>query len=155
MADAITQALTDLTAAVTAATAEISTLVATIAADQTASAETTAAAAQIETLAGNLNTAVAAVPTSPTPPATAPVVSVVDPASGGVAGGDPVALTGTGFTGATAVAFGTLPATDFTVDSDTSITATSPAANAGVVDVTVTTPEGTSVVSVNDQFTYA
>ena len=34
---------------------------------------------------------------------------------------------GTGFTGATAVDFGTAAATNFTVNSDTQITATSPA----------------------------
>ena len=62
-------------------------------------------------------------------------------------------ITGTGFTGATAVDFGTTPATSFTVVSDTSITADSPAGT-GTVDVTVTTPGGTSATSPADQFTY-
>ena len=62
-------------------------------------------------------------------------------------------ITGTGFTGATAVDFGTTPATNLTVVSDTSITADSPAGT-GVVDVTVTTPAGTSAVTPADQFTY-
>ena len=50
-----------------------------------------------------------------------------------------VTITGTGFTGATAVDFGTTAATSVTVVSDTSITADSPAGT-GTVDVTVTTP---------------
>jgi uncharacterized membrane protein len=40
-----------------------------------------------------------------------------------------------------------------TVDSDTQITAISPAGT-GTVDITVTTPAGTSAVSQDDQFTY-
>ena len=40
-----------------------------------------------------------------------------------------------------------------TVDSDTQITATSPAGT-GTVDVTVTTPAGTSRPASADQFTY-
>src|SRR5207253_9437369 len=46
-------------------------------------------------------------------------------------------------------------ATAFTVNSATSITATSPAATAtGPVHVTVTTPGGTSAAGTGDQFTY-
>ena len=62
-------------------------------------------------------------------------------------------ITGTGFTGATAVEFGTTAATSVTVVNDTTITADSPAGT-GVVDVTVTTPGGTSATSPADQFTY-
>ena len=68
-------------------------------------------------------------------------------------GGTSVTITGTGFTGATAVKFGANNATGFTVNSATSITATSPA-GAGTVDVTVTTAGGTSAASAADQFTY-
>ena len=51
-------------------------------------------------------------------------------------------ITGTTFTDATAVDFGTNAATDVTVDTaGTQITATSPAGT-GTVDVTVTTPGG-------------
>ncbi len=46
---------------------------------------------------------------------------------GPLAGGTLVTITGTGFAGATAVYFGTSPATDVTVLSDTTITAGSPA----------------------------
>ena len=62
-------------------------------------------------------------------------------------------LTGTNFTGATAVKFGVTNASSFTVNSATSITAVSPA-GAGTVDVTVTTPGGTSATSASDQFSY-
>ena len=62
-------------------------------------------------------------------------------------------ITGTGFTGATAVDFGTTAATSYTVVSSTDITATSPAGT-GTVNVTVTTPGGTSPTSAADQFTY-
>jgi hypothetical protein len=66
-----------------------------------------------------------------------------------------VTITGTGFTGATAVYFGGTVAAITGTTSDTSITATSPATTtAGVVDVTVTTPRGTSATSSADQYTY-
>jgi hypothetical protein len=63
-------------------------------------------------------------------------------------GGTPVTITGTGFTGASAVTFGATAATSFTVNSDTSITAVSPPGvpgyPTGLVTVAVTTPAGTS-----------
>jgi uncharacterized repeat protein (TIGR01451 family) len=65
-----------------------------------------------------------------------------------------VTITGTALTGATAVQFGTVPATGFTVNSATQITATAPAASAGAVNVTVTTPGGTSSGSTASQYTY-
>lgn len=87
----------------------------------------------------------------------APAVTGLSPAGGPLAGGTSVTITGTGFTGATAVNFGSLPATSFTVTSDTSITATATApaaANVGTVDVTVTTPAGTSATSPADHYNY-
>ena len=96
-------------------------------------------------------------PPAPTPPPTVtptPTVTSVTPTSGSPAGGTSVTITGTNFTGATAVHFGTTSATTFTVGSDTSITATSPAGTAGTVNVTVTTPSATSATSAGDQFTY-
>ena len=87
--------------------------------------------------------------------AAAPVVSSVSPSTGTTAGGTVVTITGTGFTGATAVDFGTAVATGVVVNSDTSITATSPATStAGMADITVTTPLGTSAMSEADQFVY-
>ena len=85
----------------------------------------------------------------------APVVTGVSPASGLMAGGETVTVTGSGFTNATKVSFGTVTTTNLTVASDTQLTVPSPAATtSGTVDVTVTTPAGTSAISAADQFTY-
>jgi len=84
----------------------------------------------------------------------APTVTAISPGMGGTAGGTSVTITGTNFTGATAVKFGSVTASGITVNSATSITATSPAGSAGVVNITVTTPIGTSTTSAADQFTY-
>jgi hypothetical protein len=86
--------------------------------------------------------------------AAVPAVTAVSPATGPTGGGTAVAVTGSGFTGATAVQFGATAAPYFTVTSDTALTAYSPPAAAGTVDVTVTTDAGTSVTSGADQFTY-
>ncbi|MCL5260870.1 MAG: IPT/TIG domain-containing protein, partial [Gammaproteobacteria bacterium] len=83
----------------------------------------------------------------------APSVTKVDPNAGPTAGGTQVIITGTNFTGATAVKFGATAATSFNVDSATQITAVSPSGS-GPVDVTVTTGGGTSATSSADQFTY-
>jgi hypothetical protein len=84
-----------------------------------------------------------------------PAVTSLSPTSGPAAGGTVVTITGTNFTGVTAVSFGGTAAAGFTFNSATSITATSPAGAAGAVDVRVTTPGGTSAISAADQFTYA
>jgi IPT/TIG domain len=87
--------------------------------------------------------------------AAAPTVTGVSPTSGPVAGGEHVTVTGTGFTGASKVSFGTVPGSNLAVASDTQLSVTSPqAAAAGPVDVTVTTPAGTSAASQADQYTY-
>lgn len=83
-----------------------------------------------------------------------PAVTALAPTTGPTTGGASVAITGTDFTGATAVNFGGTAATSFTVNSATSITATSPAGT-GTVDVRVTTGGGTSATGPADQFTYA
>ena len=70
-------------------------------------------------------------------------MTAVSPASGPAAGGTSVTITGTNLTGATAVNFGATPAATFTVNTATQITATSPAGS-GTVNITVTTPAGTS-----------
>ncbi|WP_245714205.1 beta strand repeat-containing protein, partial [Nocardia vaccinii] len=73
-----------------------------------------------------------------------PTVGTVSPNQGPETGGNTVTLTGTGFTGTTAVHFGPNTAVSFTVVSDTEITAVVPAGT-GAVDITVTTPGGSSV----------
>ena len=80
-------------------------------------------------------------------------VSGLSSLSGPVAGGTSVTITGTDFTGATAVDFGTTAATSFVVNSDTQITAVIPAGT-GTVDVSVTTPSGDSATGASDQYTY-
>jgi IPT/TIG domain-containing protein len=84
---------------------------------------------------------------------TPPTVTNVAPNAGPAVGGTTVVITGTGFTGAAAVDFGSTAATSFTVNSATQITATSPAHPGGAVDVTVTV-QGTSATSSADVFTY-
>jgi hypothetical protein len=82
-----------------------------------------------------------------------PAVTSVSPSSGPAAGGTSVTITGTGLTGVTTVAFGLSPAASITFNSDTQITATSPAGT-GTVDVTVTTAGGMSSPSTADQYSY-
>ena len=84
----------------------------------------------------------------------APKVTKVSPISGSAAGGATVTITGVSLTGATAVKFGTSSAKAFKVLSSTSISATTPASAAGVVDVTVTTPGGTSEITLKDHYRF-
>jgi uncharacterized protein YhjY with autotransporter beta-barrel domain len=84
----------------------------------------------------------------------APAVSAVSPASGAAAGGTSVVITGSNFTGASAVNFGANAATSYTVDTPTQITAIAPAGAVGIVDITVTTVGGTSATGASDGFTY-
>jgi phospholipase C len=80
-----------------------------------------------------------------------PVVDGVSPNSGTPA--STVTIAGTGFTAATGVTFGGVPAESFSVDSDTSITATAPSGRSAV-DVVVSGPDGTSPATAGDQFRY-
>jgi hypothetical protein len=78
----------------------------------------------------------------------APSITRLTPASGSVAGGTKVVITGTGFTGATSVTFGPLPATSYKVNArGTEITAYTPAEPVATVNVTVTTPGGSDTAS--------
>ena len=83
-----------------------------------------------------------------------PLITSISPSSGPMTGGTVVTITGFNFTGATAVMFGSTAATNFTLDSDTQITATAPAETGGPVDITVTTADGTSAAEPDDQFTF-
>ncbi|MFJ5220696.1 IPT/TIG domain-containing protein [Streptomyces sp. NPDC088354] len=82
-------------------------------------------------------------PAQPTAVAAAPALTSAIPNTGPAAGGNNVILTGSGFTGITAVRFGANPALGYTVNSSTQITAVAPAGT-GAVAVTVTAPGGTS-----------
>jgi hypothetical protein len=83
-----------------------------------------------------------------------PTVTKVAPKSGHAAGGTVVTITGANFLAPATVRFGATPATSVTVNSSKSITAVSPPGTRGVVDVTVTTPSGTSAISKKDHFKY-
>lgn len=91
--------------------------------------------------------------------AATPAVSAVTPATGPASPGA-VTVNGSGFLNASGVTFGAIGAgTGLTVVNDGQITVTPPAHGAftgslDTVDVTVTTPGGTSGVSVADQFVY-
>jgi hypothetical protein len=85
--------------------------------------------------------------------AAAPAVSGLSPALGALKGGTVVTISGTNLAGATAVHFGKVPAKIETT-ADAQIVVASPPGRAGSVDVTVTTPGGTSAVTPGDRFTY-
>jgi len=82
-----------------------------------------------------------------------PTLTNVSPAYGPTAGGIDVYLSGTGYTDATSVKFGGHVA-KFTVESDGSILAIAPSGSAGPVQVSVTSPKGTSASNAGDVFTY-
>ena len=85
----------------------------------------------------------------------APTVTVLSPVSGTTVGGTTVTITGTYLTGATAVSFGGTAATEVIVNSPTQITASSPVHAAGLAEVTVTTPGGTSATAgTGNDYTY-
>ena len=83
-----------------------------------------------------------------------PTITGLTPTNGSTVGGNAVVITGTNLTAAAAVSFGGTAATSFVVNSATQITAIAPAHAAGAVDVTVTTPGGTTANSAADDYTY-
>lgn len=80
-----------------------------------------------------------------------PVVTGLSPTTG--QGGTQVVITGSGFDANSAVDFGTVPCTDFNVDSATAITAYTPD-GAGIADVRVTNLLGTSPAAPAARFAY-
>jgi hypothetical protein len=84
-----------------------------------------------------------------------PVMGLATPATGGIAGGNLVQVAGSGFTGTTAVHFGTtlVPAADWTLVSPSLIIARAPAQAAGSKPVKVTNASGQSTTSA--PYTYA
>jgi hypothetical protein len=85
-----------------------------------------------------------------------PTVSSVSPNLSVLAGGATVTITGTNFTSASQVYFGSTPVTPVTYNSSTSLSVVAPSSStAKTVDVTVATTYGLSATSSADKFTYA
>ena len=83
-----------------------------------------------------------------------PSLTALSPVAGPPSGGTTVTITGSNFTGASEVDFGPSPASAYTVNSATQITATSPTESASTVHVVITTPVGTSALGVADEFSF-
>jgi hypothetical protein len=83
-----------------------------------------------------------------------PSVSSIGPSSGPSTGGTAVTIAGSDFADVSAVDFGGHPAASYSVNSESQIVATSPAASLGPVDVTVTTVAGKSATGSADVFTF-
>ena len=83
----------------------------------------------------------------------APTVTSISPPSGSATGGTAVTITGTNFASGDSVSFGGTAATNVSVVSSTSITATTPAHAAGAVNVVVTNSSGQSGTLTNG-YTY-
>ena len=93
--------------------------------------------------------------TFPLHPPPVPTVGGLSVHSGVVTGGTSVTISGQNLSDPLSVSFGTTAAPSYTVNSDTAITAISPAATGtGPVNVTVTTLGGSSATSGADRFTY-
>ena len=87
------------------------------------------------------------------PPVTEPKLGVIERTSG--TGGTVVTIAGQNLKNASSVAFGSIPAASFTVDSDTQITATVPGVlRPGKVDVAVTTIAGENADTRYDDYVY-
>jgi hypothetical protein len=84
-----------------------------------------------------------------------PTITSINPTTG--APGSYITVHGTGFvTGATTVSFGSVAGTSVTVFGSNLLTVFIPSGqtSGSVVDVTVTTPGGTSATTASDRFTY-
>lgn len=71
-----------------------------------------------------------------------PTVTAVAPASGPVAGGTEITITGTNFDGVTGVTVGGAPCTSIVIDGPTSLRCVTPARTSGERDVVVTNADG-------------
>lgn len=83
-----------------------------------------------------------------------PAVAALSRTAGPTGGGTELTLTGSHFTGATAVMFGKRPAKSFTVVCDTQLTVVVPPHARGTVDVRVKNAGGTSPKAAADRFRY-
>jgi acid phosphatase len=84
----------------------------------------------------------------------APTISSIQPTSGPTAGGTAITISGSGFVSGATVSLGGTPATNVNVVNAGSITATTGAHAAGVVDLVVTNPDTQSATLVQS-FSYA
>jgi hypothetical protein len=112
----------------------------------TTTVPTTNVTTTVTTTVPTTNVTTTVTTTVPTTSSTAPIVTKIIPDKGPQSGGTSVTITGTGFTGATAVSFGGIPATSFTVNSaGTQIIVISPASpTPNQINIIVTTPVGSS-----------
>jgi hypothetical protein len=108
----------------------------------TAQGQISTAQTQLTQLTASATAAAAGKFTYNAPPG-APIITGISPATGSPLGGDIITITGSGFTGVTAVTFGSVPATSFTFVSDTQLSALSPPGS-GPITVRITTPLGVS-----------
>ena len=109
----------------------------------------------ITVVGGNGNTGISEAPftyVAAEEPIVPPAIDSITPAQGSTSGGTVVTIIGSGFTGADGVLFGTTPATNFEVISDTEIRATSPAGTGSVFITVVGTDRGD--VTSTDAFEY-
>ena len=83
----------------------------------------------------------------------APTIGSVTPEVGLVAGGQSVTVTGSGFAAGMTVTIGGVAVTPTSV-TPTSFTLIAPAESAGLVDIQVTTLDGTSALTAADEYTY-
>ena len=83
-----------------------------------------------------------------------PAVTALSPDAGSTAGGNTVTVTGTGFVSGATVKFGSVAATGVAFVSTNQITATAPAESAGTVNVSVTTPGGSSPAASGNLYAY-
>ena len=81
-------------------------------------------------------------------------ITSISQTEGPTAGGENLTITGTGFTGATKVRFGTKPASSYRVVSDTQISTTTPPHGPGAVNIAVIGPGGTSPTNALSRYTY-
>jgi hypothetical protein len=92
---------------------------------------------------------------APPVPTTPPVVTSISPSTVPAGGGEPIVVNGSNFLYVTSVQVGLTSVVGFAVGSQTDLEVTLPAEPVGtVIDLTVTTPGGTSAVSPADRITY-
>ncbi len=96
----------------------------------------------------------AANPTVASAKAAPPVITSLSSNVGNIAGGEKIIIHGSGFTGTTAVRFGRLTTSQFTVDSDRQLTVIVPPGRPGGVQITIVTSHGRSVARRGGRFGY-